>query len=251
MYAYTNIDGHRVEVNVAAAFQRMRSAFQAQFGLTLIVSDGTRTREQQSKLYDDWINRRPGANLAAPPGQSNHEEYGPRGPRALDLRDSGADWGVTRLGTTRSDWLAANAYRFQFTPAGHTFSPREAWHYEYTGQLAVDTPAPDAGTALPAPPPGEYNPFGITYSAGLQKIARLYGYTGAIDQMFGAGSMAGFAQFLRRNWGYVGNDVLGPVMWRAIARWLRARWGYVGNDVPGPIMRAALQRAETANYREL
>jgi carbonic anhydrase len=58
-------------------------------------------------------------------------------------------------------------------------------------------------------------------------------------------------QFLRQNWGYAGNDELGPVMWAAIARWLRAHWGYVGNDEPGPVMRAALQRAETANYNEL
>lgn len=95
------------------------------------------------------------------------------------------------------------------------------------------------------------NPFGIGYCAGLQKIANLYGGGTSIDQIWGAKSAAGFAQFLRANWGYKGNDVLGPNMWAAIARWLRSNWGYKGNDVPGPVMRAALQRAETANYREL
>lgn len=95
------------------------------------------------------------------------------------------------------------------------------------------------------------NPFGIGDVQGLQKIARLYGYKGQIDNIWGAGSAAGFAQFLRRNHGYAGNDVLGPVMWRAIARWLRGRWGYVGNDTPGPVMRAALTRANDANAREL
>lgn len=99
--------------------------------------------------------------------------------------------------------------------------------------------------------PSANNPFGIAYCAGLQKIARFGGYKGPIDQIWGAGSAAGFAQWLRANWGYRGNDVLGPVMWSAIARWLRSRWGYVGNDVPGPVMRAALQKAETANYHEL
>lgn len=114
------------------------------------------------------------------------------------------------------------------------------------------TPVPPTPSGdLPAPPEGEYNPFGITYSAGLQKISNIYGGNTAIDQKFGPRSMAGFAEFLRQKYGYVGNDELGPVMWAAIARWLRSRWGYVGNDVPGPVMRAALQRAETANYNEL
>lgn len=95
------------------------------------------------------------------------------------------------------------------------------------------------------------NPFGIANVEGLQKIAALYGYTGRIDNIWGSGSAAGFAKFLRGNHGYSGNDVLGPVMWASIARWLRGRWGYVGNDVPGPVMRAALTKANAANKREL
>lgn len=115
----------------------------------------------------------------------------------------------------------------------------------------VPAPIP-AATGIEAPgDPGGYNPFGIKWSKGLQKIARLYGYRGQIDAKFGPGSMAGFAAFLRKNYGYVGNDQLGPVMWAAIARWLRGRYGYVGNDTPGPVMRAALLRAEAKNYREL
>lgn len=141
-YQYTYINGQRVEVNVAAAFQRMRAEFKRVFGLDLLVTSGTRTRAEQARLYDGWRRRLPGFNLAAPPGKSNHEESGPRGPRALDLRDSGSDAGVTRLGSKRSNWLAANAPRFGFTPAGHRFSPREAWHYEYTG--------PIGGSASPA-----------------------------------------------------------------------------------------------------
>src|SRR5690606_15638441 len=116
----------------------------------------------------------------------------------------------------------------------HWWGDSDPVHFEFRGWNQAPAPAPAS------------NPFGIKYCAGLQKIARLYGYTGKIDQIWGPGSAKGFATFLRRNWGYVGNDVLGPVMWAAIARWLRARWGYVGNDIPGPVMRAALQRAETA-----
>lgn len=98
------------------------------------------------------------------------------------------------------------------------------------------------------------NPFGIPSVEGLQKIAKLYGYKGGLDNDWGGGSAGGFAEFLRRNHGYRGNDVLGPVMWAAIARWLRKPHSYgshVGNDTPGPVMRAALQRAEEANEREL
>lgn len=243
-YGYTTINGQRVEVNVAAAFEKMRAAFKKQFGLDLLVSSGTRTRAEQAELYR--LYKAGKGNLAAAPGYSNHEEDGPRGPRALDLRDSGRDAGVTRIGTVRSNWLAAHAKEYGFTPAGHYFSKREAWHYEFTGKLAAPAPAP-----APSGLSKKGNPFGIPTAIGLQKIARLYGYRGKNDDIWGAGSGEGFAQFLRQNWGYRGNRILGPDMWKAIARWLRARWGYKGNDVPGPVMRAALQRAEAANNREL
>lgn len=103
----------------------------------------------------------------------------------------------------------------------------------------------------PAPPAPSGNPFGISSVEGLQKIAKLYGYKGSIDNSWGSGSASGFTEFLRRFHGYSGNDTLGPKMWAAIARWLRGRWGYSGNDTPGPKMRAALQRAEDANQRDL
>lgn len=237
-YQYTQIDGQRVEVNVARAFKALAEDFHKETGCTLHVEEGggTRTSEEQEYFYNGWVKRLPGFSLAAPPGRSNHEENGPRGPRALDVYDSGRDPGVKTIGTHRSNVLVRLAKKHGFTPAGHYFNPREGWHYEYVGALAKATAS---------------NPFGIPTAIGLQKIARLYGYGGALDDVWGAGSAGGFASFLRQNWGYVGNDVLGPVQWAAIARWLRARWGYVGNDVPGPVMRAALQRAEAANRKEL
>lgn len=74
---------------------------------------------------------------------------------------------------------------------------------------------------------------------GLQKIARIGGYKGKIDNKWGAGSQAGFQSWLNRNYG------------GSVANWLRRKWGYVGNDQLGPIMTAALQKANAANKRAL
>ena len=265
MGEYTRIDGERVAVGTAARFKRLAAAFQAETACSLHVSSGTRTLEEQAHLYDGWINRRPGFNLAAPPGYSNHEESGPIGPRALDVYDSGRDAGVTSVGTHRSNVLKRLAPQYGFNMAGLGFNPREAWHIEDntadpfkigdSGSAGGSTGGAYTGAAV-AGVHGP-NPFGIPYTGGLQKIARLNGYNGALDQHWGdgvtSGSMHGFVNFLRHNWGYSGNTVLGPQMWRAIQRWLKARWGYTGDidGIPGPLTRTALLRADTANWAEL
>lgn len=141
VYKYEYINGQRVEVHVAAAFKKLAEAFKKETGCELLVTSGTRTRAEQQALYDGWIAKKPGFNLAAPPGRSNHEESGPVGPRALDLRDSGKDAGVTVIGTKRSNILVRLAKKFGFTPAGHSFSPREGWHYEFTGKIGGSAPA--------------------------------------------------------------------------------------------------------------
>src|SRR5690606_28255226 len=108
-------------------------AFEKEFGLDLLVTSGTRTAAEQKKLRDAHLAGRGG--LAAPVGFSNHEENGPRRPRALDVRDSGWDAGVTRAGSVRAKWLRANASRFGFNPAGYGFSQVEPWHIEFTGTV--------------------------------------------------------------------------------------------------------------------
>lgn len=244
-YQYETIDGERVEKNVAAAFKLARAEFEAETGLKLFISSGTRLESEQQAGYNDYIAGRTKVKWAKP-SESSHCEVGPSGPRALDLRDSGADAGVTVYGSARWHILVRIGKKYGFTWGGWGVPRSEGWHFE---NHVVKVGVYGSGSNVPSAKAG--NPFGIAYCAGLQKIANLYGAGTAIDQIWGPKSAAGFAQFLRRNWGYSGNDVLGPVMWAAIARWLRARWGYVGNDVPGPVMRAALQRAETANYHEL
>lgn len=106
-------------------------------------------------------------------------------------------------------------------------------HFEYD-------PARDkhrAGTSVPASTPNYANPYGLDDVRGLQKIAKRYGYAGDIDNKWGPKSRAGFDAFLRSQGG--------------LAAWLRRRWGYVGNDVFGPVMRAALKRANDENYKAL
>lgn len=99
----------------------------------------------------------------------------------------------------------------------------------------VTAPAPT--TAYPVVSIGILGRIGDV--RGLQKLARIGGYKGAIDNQWGPGSQAGFTAWLIRNQnGYV-------------TGWLRSRWGYVGDDHMGPQMTAALQRANAENFKAL
>lgn len=187
-YNYTTRNGQRVEVSVATAFDAMAAEFRRVFGLDLIVSSGTRTRAEQAYLWDGWINRRPGFNLAAKPGFSNHEESGPIGPIALDLRDSGSDAGVTVIGSARSNWLAANAPRWGFTNAGHFFSPREGWHYEKRGSYS------GGGSSWPA-----RAKYGAAWVESIQKKANKLGAKLDVDGKDGPATQAWVKSFQSSN----------------------------------------------------
>lgn len=344
MTTYVTRDGSRLTPYMLYQINRLNVDFKKKFGLEIKVRSGIRLHLEQRdiflrryvtagnirgrRVYDTRVwngvryYRISSAGTVAVPGSSNHEIQGTRA--AVDLYDTGKDAGVTSAGSTRSNWLRANASKYGLVPSGFGF--REPWHYDVLNifaavpgngssgskdvrnqqtwlnrsrgeKLKVDGirgPETIAATKRyqtflkksygykgsidgiwgkatqsshqkyydaynkpkPAPKPQpskpkKRNPFGISSVAGLQKVARLYGYNGNIDDIWGGGSASGFAQFLRRNYKYKGNDTLGPVMWAAIARWLRAKYGYKGNDVPGPNMRSALKRANDANYRAL
>jgi hypothetical protein len=216
------------------------NALEDKYGVIRINSAG-RTEGEQNELIARWD--RGGASNRPP------YLYEPARPatRSNHVKDGGIAVDVYNYTSDR-----AKLEEFGFAWYGNS----DPVHYEFRGRPSAPAPAPAASGvdwnagSVPAQG-GGFNPFGIAWTAGLQKIAALYGYRGGPDQKFGDGSMAGFAEFLRRNYGYVGNNELGPVMWAAIARWLRARWGYVGNDVPGPVMRAALAYAEAENYKAL
>ncbi|QWY81842.1 endolysin [Microbacterium phage Honk] len=233
MASLKNHPGMWLRDDAAAAI----NALEDKYGVIRINSAG-RTVAEQQELINRW-HRGDRAGLfrpAEPAETSNHVAHGGI---AVDVYNYNDD--------------RAKLQEFGFV----WYGPSDPVHYTFKGWNPPAAPASapaavdwNAGS-VPAADPGGYNPFGIAWSKGLQKVARLYGYRGAIDGQFGPGSKAGFAQFLRANWGYSGDNELGPVMWAAIARWLRARWGYQGNDVPGPVMRAALSRAEAENYKAL
>lgn len=145
-YTFTTINGCRVEVHVAAAFQRMAAAFLRETGCQLLVRDGTRTDEEQEREWDAYVRRGKAPPKVAFPGTSNHQENGPSGPRSLDLYDSGADPGVTVFGTDRDAWMQVNAGRFGFENEGNSFG--EAWHKTYRGSLTDPLPT----TPPPAAP---------------------------------------------------------------------------------------------------
>lgn len=151
-YTYTSIDGQRVEAStVAPNFQAMAAEFRRVFGMSLHVRSGTRTWDEQYRLWDGYRRGLPGYSLALHPDNplAHHVETNPNGSRALDLYDSGSDPGVTRVGTQRNNWIRDNCPRWGFTLSGLTFSPQEGWHIHYTGTIGGGG-APAGGANWPA-----------------------------------------------------------------------------------------------------
>jgi|JI10StandDraft_1071094.scaffolds.fasta_scaffold90491_2 hypothetical protein len=106
----TRLDSKPVEVHTASAYSRMRDAA-ARDHIRLRIVSGFRTMAHQQALYRAY--RRGRGNLAAVPGQSNHQSG-----HALDLNTSSP--GVLR-------WLERNARRFGFRRT----VPTEPWHWEW------------------------------------------------------------------------------------------------------------------------
>lgn len=214
-----NHPGMWLRDDAAAAFNAMEDKYGA-----IIVNSAGRTVREQQELIDAWDRgERDGLYAPArPASESNHVRGGGIAVDVYNYTD---------------DRPKLNEFGFQW------YGSADPVHYTFTGW--------GGGTSAPI---SESNPFGIAFCAGLQKIANLYGGGTEIDQIWGPRSAAGFARFLRANWGYAdADDDLGPNMWRAIQRWLATRWGYSGDidGIPGPLTRASLQAAETANFNEL
>lgn len=275
---YTSRNGQRVGEGLAYWFDRMNAAFHAAFGLWLIVTSGTRTRQEQRdiffsryvragdvrgrRVYDTrWFEgalwyRISSAGTVAQPGTSNHEEGGPNGARSIDIADSGGDPGVTRAGTTRDRWMVEHAHEFEFTNEGNNFGER--WHKTLrAGVDPMNAPGQQAGGGGNAGGGGGQRPKPIDVFRSL--------------------NWRGIAAMLRATGRYRGNNTPGPVMFtafqdflndagygqglrldgdpgdataRATQRWLKAKWQYAGSDDAwlGQGSIDAWNRAENANW---
>jgi len=108
------------------------TAIRAELGISVSIVSAFRSRAQQQALYDGWLKRKAGVpgyshyNLAAPPGNSNHE----RG-LAIDIAPN-----------------STPAMRDVFARFGLHFPvPGEPWHVEPRSARGLSMPP------LPGPPP--------------------------------------------------------------------------------------------------
>lgn len=275
-YEYETIDGQRVELNVAADYKRMRAAFEKAFpGITLKVTSGTRTTAEQTAIFrarfvigsqvkgrrvyeTRWWNgtlwyRISSAGTVANPKSSNHEEAGPNGPRSLDLRDTGADPGITRRGTKRDKWMEKHADEFDFENEGYRFA--EAWHKTNRGVIGKYDAGKPATTPKPKPlpPSGRPNPWKTVQKWSWRGVAAMlrkyYGYVG--NNTPGPVMVRSFQKFLRQ-YGYTGaiNGNYNDATAKAHQRWLKARYGYSGkiDAWMGAGTRVAHVKADNANW---
>lgn len=274
-FTYTTRDGKRVQTNVAAAFDRLNAAFRARFGLNLLVSSGTRTTAEQRQIFLERYRpqasgngpygdvrvyqgvryvRVSSAGTVAVPGTSNHEENGPIGPRALDIRDSGNNAGVTSANNVRSNWIRANASAYGFNPAGYGFG--EPWHIEYTGSLS-GSPSGGGGSTgdqvtrdrqgwlnlargEKLTVDGQYGPATQAAYKRYQEFLRSYGYTGNIDGEWGAGTQSAHEKYYDAFYGngtLVVDGEMGPSTIRRLQRVL----GVVADGQLGAQTYTALQ----------
>lgn len=224
-YTYTTINGERVQTDVANAFNNLKSAFRSAFGLDLIVSSGTRTTAEQRDIflsrfraqgsgngpYGDvrWYNgtryvRISSAGTVAVPGTSNHEEGGPIGPRALDIRDSGNNSGVTTAGNARSNWIRSNASRYGFNPAGYNFG--EPWHIEYTGSFGGGSGSGGGGSSTGWP---AHDRYGAAWVTEIQKKLNRLGYGVSVDGQDGPATQKAVSDFQGKH-GLPQDGIAGP-----------------------------------------
>ncbi len=112
------VSGHKLRCDAAAAYLKLASAYRAQFGKSLCITDSYRSYAAQVDLYA----RKP--SLAALPGTSNHG-WGV----AVDLCG-----GIENYGTVQYQWMKAHASAFGWVHpawAEQGSSREEPWHWEF------------------------------------------------------------------------------------------------------------------------
>jgi hypothetical protein len=109
------------------------NAFKKKFGAYPDVTEAYRNLITQDDLWDGWKKHLAGVpgyeyyNLAAWPGTSIHGW--------MEAIDFGS--GINLYGSAQKKWADANGPKYGLIPTGNSFSPREAWHYEWNGKVYV------------------------------------------------------------------------------------------------------------------
>ena len=109
-----------LECSAAKAFDQLNTAFKAQFGQNIGITDGYRSYDEQVAC------RAEKGSLCADPGTSNHGWA-----KAVDI---GACCGVNSGAGAAFDWLTANAATYGWVHPGWaqpSGSKPEPWHWEF------------------------------------------------------------------------------------------------------------------------
>ena len=135
-WQHGNYIGQKVLVNIVGTGGEMEQitaealepylrlvASAAESNLQIGLESGFRTYAKQKDLYDGYIAKKPGYNLAAKPGKSNHQHG-----QAFDLNPGGFD------GDPVYDWLKVNGPRLGFIRTVNG----EHWHWEYLPKEAAE-----------------------------------------------------------------------------------------------------------------
>lgn len=134
-YAFGTVSAEETCYN---AFIAMANAARKD-GITLVLTSGYRTYQEQKNIYDDMVNQKGeqyALDFAAKPGTSEHETG-----LALDIFTYGGVMETFHTTETYA-WLHANAYKYGFIERYEegkkylTGYDPESWHYRYVG---VDT----------------------------------------------------------------------------------------------------------------
>lgn len=148
---YVTRDGSRLTPWMLREINRLDADLYRLFKVHVKVTSGIRTYEEQKKIfleryvtaanirgrkvYDTrtWNGvkyyRISSAGTVAVPGYSNHEVQGTKA--AVDIRDTGADAGITVRSSKRGKWIRANASKYSMIASGDGFG--EGWHFDMIG----------------------------------------------------------------------------------------------------------------------
>jgi hypothetical protein len=302
MAKYVRVNGQQLAPAVARDVARMSLALQREFDEELLVSSGRRSSATQKKIFLEryrpqlrgsgpfgdvrfwnrvrYVRVKAGGTVAQP-GTSRHESD-----RAVDVRDSGRDAGVTRRNNPRSNWLRKNARRFGFEPIGYTFG--EPWHLDYrrdpwarpkTRPKARPRPvSPDGDAPARKPKPAPAKPAAAKPAAAKRLVVPKRTLLAveiptalaknppvvSVDNLGLIGDVRGLQKIARlyggetdvdNEWGSESREgfrrFLRANYGGSIMRWLRDRWGYNGNERMNPAMIAALLHASRSNFKAL